>query len=203
MSAATQYLEAAKIEELVQKFLAKGYTVEQDAPAGPGKSAPRYDILARHGDDTIAIEVKASGQLRSAASEIAQLRAHAHAMGFKEFQLVVAQPPRRVNVVVEGLEQKLTVYLVEHTPEALRYLSSYVRVEEVYDVDIDELTDGVDGMRVTGTGLVRVNLAFGGGAEKDGLDMFESFPFHYRVMLDAERRMTVAEIDVDTSGWED
>lgn len=196
-----RYLGAAKTEQVVKDLEARGYMVQLDVPSGSEPNAPRFDILARRGEETLAIEVKVAGASKSSAEQIAHLRKLARMQGINEFQVVVAHPPQTVVAEVEGLEAALERYLIDHTPESLISDFPHARLEEVSDVDLDELSVGADEINVAGEGLIAVTLVFGGGEERDGLDIYERFPFQFTATLDSARRIVTADVTVDTSSW--
>jgi len=195
------YLRAAKLEQVVRELESQGYAVQLEVPVGSEPNAPRFDILAQRGEETVAVEIKVAGASKSSAEQIAHLRKVARSQGIKEFQVVVAHPPQTVVAEVEGLEAELERYLIEHMPESLLSDFPQARIEEISDLGLDELTVGTDEINVAGDGLIAVNLAFGGGEEHDGLDVHERFPFQFTATLDAARRIVAANVTVDTSSW--
>jgi len=202
-SAKFRYIAAAKTEQVVKELEAKGYQIELDALAGEDPHAPRFDILARRGDELLVVEVKVFGQSQPSAAQIASLRKLARTQGINEFQVVIAHPPQVVLAEVEGLDHAIEEYLSEHTPQAILDISPHAVIEEVHDVDLGEIKVGEDGTNVVGDGLVRVNLALGGGETRDGVDIHETFPLRFSLTLDGARRIVAAVIEVDTSSWSD
>ena len=200
-NAKLRYLGAAKTEQVVKELEAKGYTVQLDVPSGSDPNAPRFDILARRGEETLVVEIKVAGTSKSTAEQIAYLRSLARTQGIDEFQVVVAHPPPTVVAEVEGLEAELERYLTDHMPESLISDFPHARLEEVSDIDLDELTVGADEINVAGEGLIAVTLVFGGGEERDGLDIYERFPFQFTATLNGARRIVTADVTVDTSSW--
>lgn len=197
------YLRAAKLEQVVKELEAGGYLVQLDVPTGNEPNAPRFDILARRGEKTLAVKIKVAGASKSSAEQIAHLRKLARTQGINEFQVAVAHPPQTVVAEVEGLEVELERYLTEHMPESLISDFPQARIEEISDIGLDELTVGTDEINVAGDGLVAVNLALGGGEDRDGLDVYERFPFQFTATLDAARRIITADVTVDTSSWQE
>jgi hypothetical protein len=194
---AVQYLEAAKVEEVASQYQREGYEVLVAPVHDYG-----YDLIAMRGNRRLAIEVKVRSELRKDAEQIRHLREQAQQQGFDEFRLVVVNPPREVAVEIEGLDEKLWDYLVNHISSDLDELSSGTRIVNVIDVDIDSIDVTVNGIRVTGSGIVEVELEYGGGEERDGLTWSTSFPLTFDVELDHTLDIAdVYEMKVDTASF--
>ena len=115
---------------------------------------------------------------------------------------MIVNPPRAVAVEIEGLANKMFDYLVDHLPSDLDELSSGTRIVNVVDVDIDSIDVTVNGIRVTGSGIVEVELEHDGGEERDGLTWGTSFPLTFDVELDHTLDIADAyEMRVDTSSF--
>jgi hypothetical protein len=192
---ATEYLEAAKVEEVAAHLRRQGYDVDA-SPAGADEG---YDLLARKADRKVAVLVKAQSELREAAAEIAKLREQALRDGYDEFRLVVVNPPHEKTVEIEGLSNLLTEYMTNHFPGELDQLSSHALIESVSGVEADSVEIGKDGIRVRGSGIVDVALQDAGGEDRDGITSHTDFPFRFDVLLNHDREIEQAHLDVDTS----
>lgn len=196
MMAPAQYLEAAKIEEVVRDLEAEGYQVDREVRDGN----LRYDLVATKDGRKIAIEVKAQSALRGAVDQIRQLRERAREHGYDEFRLVVVNPPRERTVEIPALEGALFTYLSDNFPEALDELSSHTYLDGVSEVDIDSVEITEAGSHVTGSGVVEVTLEYGGGEPRDGVSWGTEFPFSFDLLLDHQLRIAkVYALEVDTS----
>lgn len=200
MSAVTEYLEAAKIDELAAEFRRAGYSVHSSHSSGN----TQYDLVAEQGSRKIAVEVVARLALRddTIAEKVHALREQAHNQGFTEFRLVLVSPPREATVEVEGLETLLLDAIVNTIPSELDSLSSHTRVLGISDIDIASTMIGKDGIRATGTGIVLVELEYGGGEEKDGINEDIDFPFFFDIVLTQDLELQdVTSLTVDTSSF--
>ena len=154
MSAATQYLEAAKIEELATELTAAGYKIlnnDEDS---------KYDLVAMKDGKKIAIEVLPRSTLRSAetAENVGRLREEAYKQGYDEFRLVLVSPPRETTVAIDGLEAVLFNEMANHLPQELDELSTHTRLTDVNNVSIKSATVTASDLRVVGLGVVEVEL---------------------------------------------
>jgi hypothetical protein len=199
-TASAELLEAAKIEELVETLRAEGYDVLTST--GP---EPSFDLVARRGQESLAFEVKARSRLQSALPVIHELRRRATEEGFTGFRLVVVNPPRTVDVQIDGLEEllseELSEELSENLPEDLSRLSSGTRVEDVSNIEVERVSVSSSGVQVSGWGAVDVELRRGTGSEADDLTTSSGFPFHFDVVLspDLSRITESRDIRVDVS----
>lgn len=181
MSMATSYLEAAKLDQLAAEFRQAGYKVRLN----DGKDQVSYDLIAEQGDRKIAVEVVVRSNLRdeAVAERVSTLREHAQSQGFDEFRLVLVSPPRETMVEVEGLEGLLLDTIINDIPSELDILSSHTRILGISDIDITSTAIGRDGIHVTGTGVVLVDLGYGGSEEHDGINEEIDFPFFFDLIL--------------------
>src|SRR5215213_2208858 len=120
MTALLNYLEAAKIEALAAEYRDAGYQVFEDYRNG----SEEFDLLARRGDQTTVVEVKARAALRDSLEQIRRHRALAQQAGY-DYRLIIVNPPRERKIEVDGLELALLTYLLDHLPPALHQRSSH------------------------------------------------------------------------------
>lgn len=200
MGLAAEYLEAAKLDELVAEFRRAGYAVRLNE----GEGETRYDLVAEQGERRIAVEVVARLNTRddAVARRVSTLREHAHNQSFDEFRLVLVSPPREAVVEVEGLETLLSNALINDIPSKLDILSSHTRVLSISDVDITSTTINREGIQIAGTGIVSVELEYGGGAERDGLSEEIDFPFSFDLILTLDLELEqLVSLNVDTTSF--
>lgn len=195
-ASSTGYLEAVRIEELADILKSTGYEVSAASQPDEG-----FDLIASRGPERIAIEVKARSALRSSIHTIEELRKRAADQGFTEFRLVVVNPPRSVEVEVEGLDQILLTHLLTALPPDLDEISSQT-VEGVSNIEIARMYVSSGGFRVSGNATVDVQMNYDGGAARDGLTFSSEFPLDFDVSLDKELHLTsIDEFKVDTSSF--
>lgn len=196
---AADFLEREKIDELEAQLREQGYVVERNKRF----EDVEFDLVARKGDDKIAYEVKAASKLgKGNGVDLARLREIATANGISNFKVFVVNPPRHREVTIENLEERLRDHLSETLPSELRALASSVQISSVSHLELEEVTIEKDAVRAVGSGVVEVELEYGGGDAKDGLDLSTDFPFHFDVLLDRNLDvMTVNRLTVDTMSF--
>lgn len=200
MAASTQYLEAAKVDELTRELEAEGYQVFKDLQDGN----VRYDLVATRAGRKVAIEVKARGTLRNAAPQLRQMREQARQHGYDEFRLVVVSPPRERIIEVDGLQAILLEYLAEHNHPQLEALSFNTDIVRLSVLEINAITVTADTIHVTGTGIIDVTLAYGIDEPHGGMSLDLDFPLTFDILLDHTLRISEArDIEIDTSSVHD
>jgi Holliday junction resolvase len=201
MAVPVEYLEAARVEELRRYLESEGYQVTQEVTTTAG---PRFDLIARKGDQILAVEVKARSRLSDQAEVIQQLRERARREGYR-FQLAVVNPPRERTIEIPGLESELETYLLNNVtvPPGLAHLSQNTSIEGVSSLDIASIEVLEDEIQITGAGLIEVKLVWGGGEANDGMSWYEKFPFDFEATLDRYLHVTTLEFKVDISSYTD
>lgn len=154
MTASVQYLEAAKIEEVAAELRNKGYEVTLQ-PQGADEG---FDLIATKGNKKLAVEVKVSSQLRNSAEAIKNLREHALEHGYDEFRLVVVNPPHDIPIKIERLNQELCQYLTKSFPNEIDEIAPVTNINSVSDIDVESIEITVDGIRISGNGVIEVEL---------------------------------------------
>ncbi len=187
-------LEYLKVKEVASQLRAEGYSV-RESPTGIDNG---FDIVATKDDKKLAIEVKTSSRLQASAETIKNLRKRALERGFDEFRLIIVNPPREVTVSIEGLEEKLLMFLSDNFPDDLDELSSHTHLQDVNDINIDSIQVTTEGVQVIGNGVVDVELNYGNNSE--GINSNWSFPFSFDVTLDHKLEVSSEnKIEIDTS----
>jgi hypothetical protein len=118
-----RYLELATIEEVANKLRLEGYAVTP----GENGSGPTFDLIAEKPGRKIACEVKAKTSLREAADELRTLRQRARKEGFDFFRLVVASPPHRTQIEIEGFSTALVTFLKTNPPPEIVDIVSHIQ----------------------------------------------------------------------------
>jgi Predicted pPIWI-associating nuclease len=192
-------LEWLKKQEIVSQLEAEGYKVV-DAQSGPDIG---FDLMATKGQKKLAVEIKSSTRLPDAAEEIKSLRERALEMGLDEFRVILVSPPRQRDVEIDGLDERLLAALSEDVPQELHDLAPNIIIEDISDLDIESLEVTEDVLRVKGDAVIDTLLEYGGGEEKDGMNVTASLPFTFDIELDHDLSIEkVHKIKIDTSGWD-
>lgn len=188
------HLEALKVEEIKEQYKSLGYREIT-------KKDRLFDIILSNGDHTIAFEIKVvdqSSALPKKDPRIRKLQAEAERLGY-EFRLVFAVPPKKIEVEIEDLSEKLSDYLRDEPPSNIHDLSSQSTVDEVVDVEIDKIFVTSEGTRAKGTAYLEIQLNY--GSRSDLTTMSFSAPMKFHVELDNELNIESLDVDVDTSGF--
>lgn len=107
---------------------------------------------------------------------------------------------------VEDLEGALFGMLLHgEMPSELDVLSSRTSLHSVADVEVSEVALHGRAVRVRGTASISVELEWGGGKARDGVESSASFPARFDVELDRSHEDVthVHQLEVDTSSWYD
>jgi hypothetical protein len=189
------YLEEAKIEDLAADLERRGYRVAREAMLGDR----RVDLLAERDGDRRAYSVKAQSRLKESVQEVEQLRQAALRAGLTGFTVVVAVPPRAVDVTIENLRSELLAYLVENDI-AVTLVGPYpVRIiEDVVDVAIDAIDLHPSRVRIRGTAYLDVQVDDGGMARGEAGFAADSYPFSFDLDLDPNLKIVeMHDLSVD------
>ena len=174
-----RYLEVAKIEELENELLKKGYKVSKNYKI----DSISYDLLAEKDSEKIFIEIKSGKSLSDQNELVKQKAAFVGRLKNAKFRLVVVNPPRPKFIKIENIEDELFGCFVENIPKELLELP-YSMVSEVSDVEITDVTINSEGILVSGDGLVEVILQSVGLEQDEGkISEYESFPFEFEVLM--------------------
>jgi len=196
MIAPADYLEAAKLAELSADLVTQGYEIVKN-PQDTG-----FDLVATRGGKTVAFQVKARSHLREAAPNLRYLREQARQNGF-DFHLVVVNPPREKAITFEGLETILYDYIASTSFPEIDQLAPHSSITTVRGLNIDALTVTKDTIRVTGTGLVDVQMEWRGDEKHNSITMNSDFPFYFNIIMNYnfEVEPDSADIKIDTSSF--
>jgi hypothetical protein len=196
VSTAIEYLERAKTAEVADELRAQGYTVAVE----PGDG---FDLLATKAGRKVALVVKAQSELGKVAANLQSLRRQAREQRYDEFRLVVVSPPHAIKVEVAGLKRQVLDRLKDDPGADLKSLASEVRIEDVPFVEFDSVEVKPAEIRLTGTGVVEVELQEQPGEGQDEFLCETDFPFHFDIVLNPDLRvLRVNELTVDTSSWD-
>lgn len=194
-----QYLHEAKALEIIEELRAKGYQVVKDKKEG----SFQFDIVATKGKEKVYIEIKTGSSIKKASPQLASMAHYVQSIPNARFEFVVANPPRKKEIAIEGLEEELFDYLINNFPSELDILSTHTRIKDVSNIDIDKITVEPDMISVSGSATVEVSLQYGSDREQEEGDiMNDSFPLKFEVVLDSDLKIQdVQQMDIDTSSW--
>ncbi len=201
-------MHSVAIDQLTDEYKAKGYQVSKEEPIGNY----RADLVARKGDETIVVEIKAGKLTPERKAEVSKIADYIRDKHNYKFLVVFATPPKDKKLEVSNIDELLYGYISNHLPDDLNELSTHSVPEMVDDVNIDEVTVNQDGsILVKGNGVISLELQFGSDSDQNnglGLTMHDSFPFDFEVTLelDDKKNFTISrevdpKIEVDTSGY--
>ena len=130
------------------------------------------------------------------------MRQLANELGYDDFRLAVANPPRQVEVEIEGLARELCRTMSSNVPPELAQFSSHTLVTDVGGLELESVQARPDELHVTGTGIVDVELQY--HANGKTVTTTTDFPFRFDVTLGPDLAIrNHPDIQVDTSSWDD
>lgn len=189
------YLEEAKIEELAADLEARGYRVAREVPLGD----QRIDLLAERDGERRAYAVKAISRLKDSSHDIERLHKTAREAGLTGFIMVVAVPPRKIDVTIDNLRTELLDYFVEHDVAAnLNGPYPVTKMERVVDVLIDAIDVHPSRMHVRGRAYLDVQIDDGLGFDGEVDFAVDSYPFTFDLDLDPDLKVVAMhELSID------
>lgn len=194
-----RFLEAAKQAETAEALRADGFSVIQELRIGD----TQFDLVAEKGSQKLAYEFKAGRSSKTRKDNLQRLQEVAAQQGW-QFRIVVVNPPPRVHVEVDHLQQHLLEYLMDRVPDELDQLSTHTRVCGLSDVEISDLRMTDEDVRVTGTGSVDVELKYGSGSDQgsgEGGQLYDSYPLRFTATLMSTGELQSVNLTVDTSSF--
>lgn len=194
-----KHLHKMVVDQLQEEYQKNGWKVSMEEKLEKQSA----DLIARKGKKTLVFEIKTSEYSEKDKKRIERLRKESLSMGY-EFRLVIANPPKERSIEVIGLDLLFYDEFINETPDELNELSSATIIDDVYDIEIDELTiDEGKSIEAKGKGTVSVTLQY--GPSSDSSSMGDSYPFTFHVMLSiSNEKLTIEEIhelNVDTSSF--
>jgi Holliday junction resolvase len=192
----SKYLHDIAIEQIVEDYIQKGYTVNKEEKLGKY----RADVIARKGNEQIVIEVKAGKMTPDKKKKLSGIADYIRDLGGYKFLVVIATPPKEKKLEIDNIEQLISNYILNDLPSELDELSSHTRPDDVTDVDIDEITISENTIFIKGDGVVSVELQFGSDGDNDkgdGLKTYDNFPFEFEMTLEYNDNKELEIIDVD------
>lgn len=120
-----------------------------------------------------------------------------------KFLLIFVKTPTFKNIQYEGLEEKMTKWLINDFPPELIDLSQHTRFSEVLLNDIDEAIISDESVRLAGSACIGVTLQYGsdGDMRRDnGSEEYASFDFTFSIELE-DGSITNFEYDINTNSF--
>lgn len=195
-------LHDAKINELVETYAKRGYTVKEAPPT----ASEQFDLVLEDpkNNKIIAFEVKLLPIDNKKTQQINTLKQKALENGY-EFRLVTIARPSRYEIEIEWLDQALLRYLMEEPLHEIDELATHVRYENV-DVSIDSLRVSEETALAKVHGLLEAELQYGSSsdiASDIGLTTSYTFNFDGDLGLDiGHQTVNHANVRVDLSDWD-
>lgn len=195
-----KHLHEMVSDQLKEEYLKEGWKVSIGEKLGKHTA----DLIARKGKKTLVFEIKTSNYSEKDKKHVERLRHEAVEKGY-EFRLVIANPPKERSIEIIGLDQLFLAYFIKNeTPDELNGLSSATVIEDVYDIEIDELTinEGKN-IEAKGKGTISVTLQYGPSSDRGSVG--DSYPFSFSIILVIdENKLRISEtqeLSVDTSSF--
>ena len=203
-----KYLHNIAIEQIADDYIEKGYAVSRDENLGNF----RTDMIARKGSEQIVVEVKTGNMTSEKKQQIAGIADYVKNSGGYKFLVIVATPAKEKKLEIGNLKSLITGYITHSKlPSELGVLSTHTKIDEVFDISVDEINISGESIFVTGKGVVSVELRFGSDGDQvrvDGFKTFETFPFDFEITLsyNSKKELIITGIDkfsIDTSSYYD
>ena len=191
-----KYLEIAKAEEVASQLEEQGYTVDRQSELGD----VIFDLLAKKDDHFVAYEITARATIPGSMSQMQRLRDTAQRNGY-EFRMIIVVPPHEISVEVDDLEENILDHVVNNVPDKLAELSTNTCPDSISDLEFDVVRISKGAIYIQGTGSIDVHLEFDGGEERDGVTMYDSYPFDFSLELDRNLEIEFLDINVNTTSF--
>ncbi|KJU85712.1 hypothetical protein MBAV_002092 [Candidatus Magnetobacterium bavaricum] len=194
----SKYLPNMIVDQLADKYERQGYQVDRDYNIVDNYHA---DLFAQNAVESIVFEVKSGTLTPDKKAKLKALGAYIKSKVNWKFKLVLAEPPSEKEIIIEDIEDILTVLLGNSdVPYELSKDSKNVRFDKVSDVEVKGNRIHKDGkIEVNGIGFVDVVWQYG-----EAMKTTDSFPFTFVVTLDfANSKHELNSLMVDTSSFEE
>ena len=169
-------LHDAKINELVETYVKRGYTVKEP----PSATSEPFDLVLQDpkNNKTLAFEVKLLPIDNKKTEQINTLRQRALENGY-EFRLVTIARPSRYEIEIEWLDQALLHYLIEKPLQEIDELATHVRYESV-DVCVDSLRVSEETAFTKVHGSLEAELQYGSSSDiASDIGLTTSYTFNF------------------------
>ncbi len=198
-----KYLHEIALLQLEEDYKAKGFEVSREVRFGEY----RADLVAVKGNEKLVIEIKTKQLTDEEKVRLASIADAVRATGEYRLIVVIATSPREKRIEVIDVEQAFYTYLVGEFPHELESLGNRVILDEISDIEVSEVYIDGGGIKIVGTGVISVELEYGGGASSDdGLSMSDSYPFSFDALtvFGSDGELTIKDVlhlTVDTDSF--
>lgn len=177
-------LEELALQQIAEDYQSKGYKTSREASLGKF----RADLIAFNDKEKIVFEVKTTRMSSSDKKRLAAFTDYINTLENCTLKILIARPPKDKKIIIEGFEELLLNYLISNMPYELDEISTHTTVDNISDVEIHELhLKEKNVMKITGFGVIDVELQFGSGGDQrrgDGYIAFDSFPFDFNLEME-------------------
>ncbi len=190
-----KYLHKIAMEQVISEYTEKGYDVKTKEKIGNFEA----DIIARKNSETLIIEIKTGRLSNQRKEKISGIADYIRTQENYKLIIIVATPPKEKKLEITEIEQLLSDYFLDNTPDDLDTLSTHTRLECVSDVDIDEISIEGKYIAAKGSGAFEVELQFGSDSDQNndlGHKTGDSIPFYFDILLEYNdfKKLIVSEI---------
>lgn len=197
-----QYYERSFIEQIVDDYRDKGYTVKTDVKVGNY----RVDIAAAKDNEVIYIEVKTHSENPDAKRRIKAMSDYFKTIPNAKFLVMISRYPEPKKIVFDEIDPILCEYFILEYPSDLDALSTHTRVEDVHGVTISEVNIQNGDFEIKCNGMVGVTLQYGSDSEQEPGDVpiYMSFPFKFKGTVSYADGYSVTgcdELEIDTDAF--
>ena len=193
-----KHLTEAAIEQISSEYQENGYEMKKEDKLGNLVA----DLTARKGDKLIVFEFKSTKWNAAKMDSIRELRNYVvHKFG-AQFKLVLVNPPGKVLIEIEDLEQIL-LNLVVNKPTLYDNLATHTKIDGISDVELKQVRVRRDEIELAGSAVVSLILQDGSDSDiekDDGLSLSESLFLSFHILFDRNFEVKeVHKLDLDTS----
>ncbi len=172
---------AAK-ERICSELVKQGFKVLEEKTSATQNY--KYDIYAEKDNEKRIYELKI-GKNKIYKNHLALLQSEAKSINAKLF-IIYLEVPKSKEIEYDNLEQIIYENLSNNFPEELDTLSTHTSIESVNSIDIESINVESDGIRLSGSASLNLDLQFGSNYDmKNGDGLQESFTvdFSFRIKI--------------------
>ncbi|XWN38591.1 MAG: DNA/RNA nuclease SfsA [Balneola sp.] len=177
-------LEELALQQIAEEYQSKGYKISREVSLGKF----RADLIAFKDKEKIIFEVKTTQMSSFDKKRLAEFTDYINTLENCTLRILIARPPKDKKIIIDGFEELLLNYLISNMPHELDEISTHTIIDSISDLEIHELLlREKNVMRITGFGVIDVELQFGSGGDQrrgDGHIAFDSFPFDFNLEME-------------------
>jgi len=180
----THYIPYMAKAQITENYSNMGYVVYKEIKIGEF----RPDLVMRKGSEYIVFEIKTRKLSKRKKLKIQTISEYVNSQENYKFKLVFANAPKDKSLKIEGIEEILVHYMIDHTPEDILELGTHCVVDEVSDIELDWVEISQFGaIKVQGFGIISVILQYGSSGDLrrgDAVETYQSFPFNFDAIIE-------------------